>query len=489
MNTREKKLLIAVGVAIGVAICAKTVYPKWVAPMFDYDKDIARLKDECDDLEFELSRMEHARETYREYVYRTGGTDTDKVGDLFKPELNGLLKQCRLNDVSVGSKSDRTVGKGDLIALNYSVTGEGPLDNVVRFLKCFYEMPYIMRFKTVTLTPEKSTKKRRGRRGRRSQRRDVVKVSGHLEVLVLPAFFGGVKDPLNEHPSRLVKYRTEEFAWIAELDPFNRPEEEHPVVMDEPTGACCVNHECVVTEVKAECDAMDGDWFENMTCPAFQCPEASPEPSGWTGDPERDRKRLQGCYAAINAVQVHNGASNRTAWISVGEPFDGGDLIMVHPYGVLVRRKDGSTEKEYVYPQGEVLADAVALVEASNVPQLRAAAYHFLVEEKDRPPSDVPEPRAAPADEYAGPPEELSHSSENEGRTEVPVASRPVAEPKGPSPSTATTELAGPPEELAGPILEEEPPAKDVPPSTKQDSAGKPRDAGNKPRPAKGKNP
>ena len=110
MNPREKKLLIVIVAFAVVAFCAKVIYPKWVEPMFRYDDKIGQLKAECDALEFDLSRMEHARETYREYVYRTGGTNTEDVGDLFKFELKGLMEQCRLSDVNVSSKANRPVG-------------------------------------------------------------------------------------------------------------------------------------------------------------------------------------------------------------------------------------------------------------------------------------------------------------------------------------------------------------------------------------------
>ena len=40
-----------------------------------------------------------------------------------------------------------------------------------------------------------------------------------------------------------------------------------------PTGACCVEMVCVETNEELECDALDGRWYEDETCPEFECPD------------------------------------------------------------------------------------------------------------------------------------------------------------------------------------------------------------------------
>jgi hypothetical protein len=39
-----------------------------------------------------------------------------------------------------------------------------------------------------------------------------------------------------------------------------------------PTGACCVDLDCVATNTMCECDALGGNWYRGETCPNFQCP-------------------------------------------------------------------------------------------------------------------------------------------------------------------------------------------------------------------------
>jgi hypothetical protein len=45
-----------------------------------------------------------------------------------------------------------------------------------------------------------------------------------------------------------------------------------------PTGACCVEGECVATNYESECDLLDGDWFVFEDCATFEdCPVPCPE--------------------------------------------------------------------------------------------------------------------------------------------------------------------------------------------------------------------
>lgn len=39
-----------------------------------------------------------------------------------------------------------------------------------------------------------------------------------------------------------------------------------------PTGACCVNDQCVTTNTFSECQVLQGDWYIGETCPDFTCP-------------------------------------------------------------------------------------------------------------------------------------------------------------------------------------------------------------------------
>jgi hypothetical protein len=65
--------------------------------------------------------------------------------------------------------------------------------------------------------------------------------------------------PFEDCPAPL---RFEAGVLCADLDPPCGP----------PTGACCVDQECVATTTEPECDVLGGDWYEGQTCPEFQCP-------------------------------------------------------------------------------------------------------------------------------------------------------------------------------------------------------------------------
>jgi hypothetical protein len=432
MNQRERTLLLAIVVAAGGLLSWKVVIPRWLAPMFDYEAKITEKTEELKTKISEISELDDAREKYRDYVYRTGGTDEKDVGDRFHGTLNDLLNQCRLEDVRVTPKSSGSPSKTGLMTLNYNIRASGPLQQAVLFLKSFYELPHIARFKDFKLTPQQAR--------RRGQPSDAVDLSGDIEVLVPPTFFSPIRDPLEHQPPRLVKYHTDHFASIWEKQPFTRP----PVAV-----------------AKVE--------------PPPTQPPPPPPPPGWTGDPLRNQKKIVGCWAANQEVMVTNTASNQREYVRVGGQLDGGRLLLVHPYGVMVRRKEGNERREYLYPLGEMLSSAVALAEATREPQLRAAARHYLTEEK---PSvegaesngavGTPDPTAGASGELAGPPEnlagplvqatpvpaaEVSVSQAPPPTTSVGEIPPPVGHPER-RPGWPTTDLAGPPVELAGPIVE-----------------------------------
>ncbi|MFH0980617.1 MAG: hypothetical protein V2A79_03645, partial [Planctomycetota bacterium] len=407
MQQREKTLLLVIMAVGGGAFGLKVLYPRWVAPMFRFDDEIARRGAELRDLEFEISKMEDAREKYRDYVYRTGGTDEKKVRDQFHSILNDLLSKCQLADRSADPKGSSPDKKTALMTLSYTIRAKGALQQAVLFLKNFYEVPHMARFRELKLVPEQA-----GRRGKPS---DVVSLTGTIEVLVPPKFFGGIKDAEKNAVPRLIKYRPEEFASIWEKQPFLRP----------------------VKEVA-------------------KAPEPAPPPPPpprpvevWNGDPQRNEKVIRWCGAAPGEVMVVNTASNHREYVRVGHGLDGGELLMVHPYGALVRRKLESGAREYLYPLGALLAEAVALDEASGETQLRASARHFLAKAREQAPEPTPDAPAGVPGDRPGPPESLAGPlADMEG--EQPGDRVSGLDPGVPGASTMT-DRAGPPETLAGP--------------------------------------
>ncbi|MCK4658012.1 MAG: hypothetical protein KAV82_00690 [Phycisphaerae bacterium] len=454
MNQHEKTLVTVIVVVAVVALGVKVVYPKWVAPMFEFEAEILQRQDALFDLESDLSEVETAREKYREYVDRTGGTDEKAVGDMFTSTLNELLDRCRLKERQVSPKSSSKDRKTGLVTLSYSIRGKGSLQQAVLFLKNFYELPYISRFKNVKLTPQK-TRKRGKNNGEETLQ---VALTGGIDVLVPPTFFRS-KAYEGDQPPRLVKYRTEEYASIWEKEPFTRPvKQKEPVVIAEKPK-------------------------EEVKPPPPPPPPVDKGPV-WAGDPQRNQKIITSCLQAIGKVQVVHRKNKKREYVAVGEDLDGGKLLMVHPFGVLVRRKDGGGEHEYLYPIGEFLVNALALNETVDEPQLRAAALHYLANEPPReeeppvgrvppasckafgdlagPPEDLAgslEDMVEMSGDLAGPPEDLAGSLEDAEASTIAPVSSPSAKPKRTSSIPprrhrksvgAGTMFAGPPEQLAG---------------------------------------
>ncbi|MCP4590532.1 MAG: hypothetical protein GY842_07300 [bacterium] len=461
MNKRERTLLIAVVSITGLGLSVRVVYPQWIAPLFDFDRQVQDLEATLKDLNQDIQQQDKARHTYREYVYRTGGDSEKDVADQFNSTLMELVDQCRLEDKKVTPKGSSTDRKTGLITLSYSISGKGPLEHAVLFLKRFYELPYVTQLKSLKLVPQKAP--RRNRRSRDKQpvvNEERVALTGSIDVLVLPPMPGiEVADPEGHQDPLRVKYRNRGYASIWAKRAFTRPS----VAPPPPPSV----EEIVDT--------------------------APPPPKipGWQGDPQRHQKQIAGCWATTEEVTVVNTASKQREYVRVGEQLDGGELLMVHPYGALVRRTDGETEQEYLYPWRELMADAVALNRApASQLQLRAVAADFLAHEV----RDEPKVPPGPPVETPKPPIEPVHrpdASEGDAPKEVPSPKVPAAKaprPKEPerapevkpaSPpaieaADVPVELAGPPVELAGPLSGEEndPTASAPPPAEPKDGAG-----------------
>lgn len=444
MNPREKKLLFAILAVAALGFGVKVVYPKLLAPMFDYDKKIAALRHNRDSLDPALKRIDAAVRKYQEYSARTiGGTDAEVVRDEFRHTIHDLFSKCHLTDPDVSPKEPVTDRKTDLVTLNYSFRAEGTLQEAITFMRSFYEIPYVARFKDVKLTPNRASK---------GVAADSVKIAGSIDVLVPPRPDRPVPTRVEQAARTEPKYRGPgDFALIWERDPFNAPAKPQPPV--EPTRT--------VVEVQKE----------------------EPPPPVHVGpqrDPQGAQKIIRMCMqAAVDEVLVVHAANKQREFVAKGQDLDGGKILMVHPLGALVRRNDGGQEHEFLYPVGESLADSVRIDQAQRHPELRVFAKHYLAEERakatkaaegaaageaavaEQAALDAPlDPRLNAAREMyrglMGPPAELAGPERSDGLPFMQDAAAEGMPSPRPDEPDAFKEWVGPPVELAGPQPPEE---------------------------------
>jgi hypothetical protein len=419
MNPREKRLAFILGVAAAAFIGYQMVWPAIQSSVFAVDDDIKELKDDVFDLEEDIEAVASYRDAYRDYVARTGVTEPAKVKSVLHARLTKLIEQAGLRDYSVTPKKNRELRPPKDLRLKkdikielvgFSINADGELDNIIRFLKDFYELPYIAYLTSVTIDPPTQRSKERGM----TTSRLILTV----DAVVPPAFdpeVSEVNPALLEQPARVVKHRNSDYNYIAERRPFDEYVPPPPELWACCTGAgqcaerteaqcqaargsfyegqtcsqvrgkeeactppiaCCVNDECLELS-EEDCQARGGEVQRGRSsCRNVQCKEPEPvavvppppPPPPPVGDPDRDKKVIEMTmqYGSdeyrIGEIVVVNQQSGERDYVPSGGELDAGEVLLVHARGAVTLREDDN--KFRVYAIGRKLADCVMLEDA-----------------------------------------------------------------------------------------------------------------------------
>ena len=406
MSQRESRLLLAFILVAAAGGFLKFIYPALIRPLFDYRSEIAEASEKLWNLRLEHDDFEgQLRKGYTQYVQRTGSSNAKDVQDELYERINQLIKNAGLKSARVNPKKPTGDRKTKVHTLTFTINARGKFSQCIDFIKGFYEFPYLARLDNLKLTPTDS----RGRTGH-----DEVTLVGEIEALVLPPEkrFG---TPEPNQPEKLAKYANQKQEAYDELrrgKPFTAhyvPSTPAPASTSRPSPT-----------------------------PA---PVRTPPPrSGPPTDPDRARKfvRMVMAYGSddllVREILVQDARSNSTEYVAVGDEFDRGELVLVHPLGVVVHKVDGERDYGYfVYPVGEPLADSVALDDAQAWPEIQAAMVRRLEEQQETVEQGPPIP-----DEFVGPP--------YPGSEEPTVSGQETAEP--------TPDLGGPVSDFVGPAVQ-----------------------------------
>ncbi|MCH7720208.1 MAG: hypothetical protein IH988_04360, partial [Planctomycetes bacterium] len=153
MPQRQKILL---GVLVGMALLllgGKTVYPRWIQPLFDVSEETARSEAELQSLESKWVRYRKSQEVYKQYVLRSGGTDAKQVKNDLQARLNRLISDCDLTSKGITPQTPKENRKTHVQEFRFDVRAEGKLKSVVRFLALCEELPQLVRLAEIRLNP------------------------------------------------------------------------------------------------------------------------------------------------------------------------------------------------------------------------------------------------------------------------------------------------------------------------------------------------
>ncbi len=425
MDRRSKILAAVFGAAMLYGVVAKTVYPTYIKPLLTYGERIAAKQLVLDKLIVTEDEVDKARFDYKAFVQRTGSFDMAAVENEIRQRLYTLIELHELKDwtVSPGSKSEDRKTKVKSMLL--TVQAQGPVQGVAGLMRDVTELPYLVRFGNVSVSPSKSTLS-----GGRMTLYEHVSFRLPIEIKVLPQHqMAGRIDPETlPEPEPIRRHQGRDYAALWSGRPFSEFMKPRPLKADagkdqnlSKTGRTIAlrgsatggvgeyvyqwspsegldNPERQATKVDT---SKPGEFEYTLTVtdeagerhsdtvivkiaeprkvatkPKAPPPSAPKVPKG----PQRwaERRFMQIVMSLgrtyrgerRDELMIFERKNKQTSYYSAGDEFDGGELVYVHQTGGLVRRKDGY----FVYPIGAPLDKDLSLEKADAFPELRRAA-------------------------------------------------------------------------------------------------------------------
>ncbi len=342
MNSRERMLLILVGLAAGLLV-VKVVAGRYFAALKWYDTQIVQLKRDLEKAETERTLAGIVQREWLDAGSQTLSMDSNEATTLWRGELEKLGAQCGFPvEVTLESTPKRWLRNG-VRTLNASITGQGRIDDIANFMLELHRLPYAVRVKSLTLDQvNKPT-----RRDDKSQKPGVLKLTAYVDTLLLPS-------------CELVPQIRPATLDPAERKPTSRPE-----------GTSLADYQ---------------PWLEKKLFQPWEPPPVivrrqDPRPQSVPAPPEPHRVpkvepppppprdaafvlgRLLSSPRGQLAVLENPAQPGLDEYKAVGDAMYNGTLVYVNPDGAVTAEKDG---RLWFHPLGEPLQNCAPLMEQSQ---------------------------------------------------------------------------------------------------------------------------
>lgn len=438
MDKRTRILSIAFAAILGGGLLAKVVYPAWIQPWLTLDERIAEEQEKLDKLLELEGRVKQARFQYRELAGRVGTFDEGDLEVDVRSALNELVEKHNLQNVKVSPAPTQRDRKTQVGTKRITITAVSSLESAVKLLTDLSELPYLMQVGNAKIVPTGTSRRSKDislvtlkvplllkllpqhkvmeRKLEASDLSRPEQIVRHTQRDYSPIWTG---EPLTEYippdPLRVIAGRditvrqggraalnltvsggTPDFSyeWSPPegiKDPksprtmveTNEPRDTvYTVTVRDSAGQVATDQIRITVEEPPK----PKERVVERTPPK---PKPPPEPKG----PQRWREgknmqivstwlRTRGAEGWDGELMVYDTRKKENNYYSVGDEFDGGELVLVHQTGGLVKRGDDY----FIYPIGARLDEDLAYARAPEYPELASAALRFL-----NPPAAVPE--------------------------------------------------------------------------------------------------
>ena len=451
MDRRSKILAAVFGLAVVYAMGAKTVYPTYIKPLFTYGERIAEQQKKLDKLLAVKDKVEQARLDYKSFVQRTGSFDMATVENAIRQRLYTLIELHNLKDWTVSPGRKSTDRKTQVKSMLLTIQAQGPVQGVAGLLWDVAELPYLVRFGNVTISPSKSTLGN-GRMTLHEQ----VSFRLPIEIKVLPQHHtAGRIDPATlTDPEAVTRHQHRDYSALWADRSFSEYVTPRPLKADagkdqnlsKPGRTIAVRGSATggvgeytylwspsegldnPTRQATKVDSSKPGEFEYTLTVTDEAgtsssdtvtvkiaeprrivkrpPPPKPKPRAPSGPARWPDRRFMQIVMSLgrtyrgerrDELMVYERKGKQTSYYAAGDEFDGGELVYVHQTGGLVRRKDDY----FVYPIGAPLDKDLPLESADEFPELQRAAklHQELIAQQTAAKGESAEPAtdAAPA--------------------------------------------------------------------------------------------
>jgi hypothetical protein len=418
MDRRTKILAAVFGAVLLYAMLSSLVYPQWIKPLLNIDERIAEREEQYDELKAIEDEVDRAKEDYRALAARVGSFDVTKVETELRARLNELIEKHQLQDMSTSPSRPTEDRKTGVTRMQLTVTAVGKLKSVLGFLEDMAELPQLVRVGNAAMYPASGTRK--------GQSRDRMHLRLPLEVMMVPEqrIVGRLDESELVRPDPFPpRHQGRDYSLIWDRKPFMEP-----IPLKADAGRDVSRRQGQAARLMGDASGGDGEykceWFptdhiaEPTACTttidtseAFEetytvtvtdgsgekaedtvqvvitegrrqkpSPDDRPQPPRAADKRWKDRKYMQLCMMLGHRVgddrsrelMIFNNRSKQNEYYKVGDEFNGGELVFVHPRGGVVRRND----EYFLYPIGTWLDQEVGASDAAagDYPDLKSVA-------------------------------------------------------------------------------------------------------------------
>ncbi len=442
MDKRTKIMAGLFGLMVLYFVGSSMVYPQWIEPLMTFDKRIAKKQKELDKLEAIAMKVEDAKRAYFRFMDRSGALDIAAIENDIRARLNELIDQFGLTNAKVSRGRPSLVPKTKIGRMVLTISAEGTLASTIGFLREMYEMPHLARIGNVSLAPKRSGRRKDAKTMDRVTLRAPLEIWTLPQHRMLDRKVE--KEDLVQ-PERVIRHEGLTYSKIWERTPFmefvpypplkvNLPpavnvqvdgrlqlqgsaqggDGEYTYQWSPSDGLTSPNKARTNVETKTPAnlvytltvrDNSDHTTAATVTInitekpkpppPKIVANDTPPKPRApvkpvtrklW---PNRNTKRLSMTLShwqdqqRVDEVLVHDAQTDESTYYSIGDEFDGGELIYIHPRGVITRWINEASKRDeyFIYPIGSQLSGDLKPDDAADYPYLRLTALQYRSED------------------------------------------------------------------------------------------------------------